>query len=303
MRKEMKRTVSWVLIFAIAAAMIGCASRSGVAADPAETGAATGALIQAPDNSEIAGGKRPTVKCTVPTSEVDVPSSEEMQPALESTEATESTILETDPEPTDPKPTNPKPTDPKPTEPKPTVHTHSYTETAAAPTCTSDGYTLHKCSCGDSYKDHVTAALGHSFGDWVTAKEVTVSEAGQQRRTCSRCGVTETKPVAKLPGAALDLDEAMQVGNEYAVSRYGWIVDYSLNADNAGYDFPSSLSLEYYQEKGQERLNQEVRDFVDHLYDAFMSSYGYADGVRVNCHVYYTYWDGQTFIDIAVFYG
>ena len=37
-------------------------------------------------------------------------------------------------------------------------HSHEYTETIIQPTCTQDGYTLHTCSCGDSYKDHYTNA-------------------------------------------------------------------------------------------------------------------------------------------------
>lgn len=29
------------------------------------------------------------------------------------------------------------------------THTHSYSATTVAPTCTENGYTLHECSCGD----------------------------------------------------------------------------------------------------------------------------------------------------------
>lgn len=40
------------------------------------------------------------------------------------------------------------------------------------PTCTDDGYTVYTCTCGESYKDDFTDALGHDYADGV----------------CSRCG-------------------------------------------------------------------------------------------------------------------
>ena len=41
-------------------------------------------------------------------------------------------------------------------------------------------------------------ALGHEFGEWVTVKEATTTEEGQQKRTCSVCGKTETKSIPKI---------------------------------------------------------------------------------------------------------
>ena len=40
--------------------------------------------------------------------------------------------------------------------PQSTVHVHNYGQTVVAPTYTSDGYTIHKCACGDEYKDTPT---------------------------------------------------------------------------------------------------------------------------------------------------
>ena len=56
-------------------------------------------------------------------------------------------------------------------------HTHSYTSTVTAPTCTEKGYTTYTCSiCGDSYKDSYTKALGHDYKDGK----------------CTRCGAEVT---------------------------------------------------------------------------------------------------------------
>lgn len=46
-------------------------------------------------------------------------------------------------------------------------HIHSYTSTVVSPTCTSQGYTLHKCSCGESYKDKFTSATGHKYQNGI----------------------------------------------------------------------------------------------------------------------------------------
>ena len=56
-----------------------------------------------------------------------------------------------------------------------TGHTHRYSSTVVPASCTEQGYTLHTCSCGDSYKDSYVNALGHNFVNGV----------------CTRCGVQE----------------------------------------------------------------------------------------------------------------
>ena len=47
------------------------------------------------------------------------------------------------------------------------THTHSYSATVTAPTCTEKGYTTHTCACGDRYKDSYVNALGHNYKDGV----------------------------------------------------------------------------------------------------------------------------------------
>lgn len=81
-----------------------------------------------------------------------------------------------------------------PTEP----HVHKYSDETADATCTNDGYTTHTCTCGDSYKDSKVGATGHSFGEWNTTKEPTITKTGTAERKCSKCGATETKTLGKL---------------------------------------------------------------------------------------------------------
>ncbi len=53
-------------------------------------------------------------------------------------------------------------------------HTHSYTSQVTSPTCTSDGYTTHTCSCGDSYIDNYTTG-SHNYSNG----------------TCTTCGASD----------------------------------------------------------------------------------------------------------------
>ncbi len=72
-----------------------------------------------------------------------------------------------------------------------TSHTHSYTDSVVAPTCTSRGYTKHTCSsCGDTYNDNYVNALGHNEGSWTTTVAAKCTTAGTEKIFCTRCGET-----------------------------------------------------------------------------------------------------------------
>ena len=65
-------------------------------------------------------------------------------------------------------------------------HTHVYTASVTAPTCTEGGYTTYTCPCGDSYVADEVAALGHNYDTRVTAP--TCTEGGYTTYTCTACG-------------------------------------------------------------------------------------------------------------------
>ena len=77
-------------------------------------------------------------------------------------------------------------------------HTHYYTATVTAPTCTTKGYTTHTCACGDSYVDTYTDALGHAWDNGKVTKQPTETETGTKTFTCTRCGETKTEIIPKL---------------------------------------------------------------------------------------------------------
>ena len=80
-----------------------------------------------------------------------------------------------------------------------TATAHTMTGTVVAPTCTAKGYTIEKCTCGYTYNDNETAALGHSYVGVVTT-EPTCTTKGVKTYTCSRTGCTAsyTEEIAAL---------------------------------------------------------------------------------------------------------
>ena len=75
------------------------------------------------------------------------------------------------------------------------AHEHSYTAVVTAPTCTEKGYTTHTCSCGDSYVDTYTDALGHAWDSGKVTKQPTETETGVRTYTCTRCNETKTETI------------------------------------------------------------------------------------------------------------
>ena len=92
-------------------------------------------------------------------------------------------------------------------------HTHSYTETITAPTCTAQGFTTHTCSCGDSYVDCYIDELGHNFIDYNFNGDATCTENGTETATCSRDGCTETDTRTK---------ENSALNHDYGMVTYTW---------------------------------------------------------------------------------
>lgn len=66
------------------------------------------------------------------------------------------------------------------------VHIHNYSETAFAPTCTTQGYTTYTCVCGDSYVADYVNALGHK-------------DANGDYKCDNNCGYEYEKPAPENP--------------------------------------------------------------------------------------------------------
>ena len=106
-----------------------------------------------------------------------------------------------------------------------TAHEHSYTAVVTAPTCTEKGYTTHTCSCGHSYVDTYTDALGHAWDGGTVTKQPTATETGIKTYTCTRCSATKTEtiPAGGCPSAGFtDVpgeDNWAHAGIDYCVAN------------------------------------------------------------------------------------
>ena len=84
------------------------------------------------------------------------------------------------------------------------AHEHSYTAVVTPPTCTEKGYRTHTCSCGDSYVDTYTDALGHDWDSGTVTKQPTATETGVRTYTCTRCSETKTE---SIPVVSVDVTQ------------------------------------------------------------------------------------------------
>lgn len=68
------------------------------------------------------------------------------------------------------------------------------------PTCTSEGYSIYTCHCGNSVKSETVKELGHSFNKNFTVDEkATCKTVGSKSRHCKRCDLkTDIKEIEKL---------------------------------------------------------------------------------------------------------
>lgn len=268
---NLKRITALLAALALAASMAACQKTPAEPdATPSDSSAASSTAEESEKPSAATGTKGSTAS-----------SGKDAAPADEPTESSENGQKETTPgsssgsekptsgsqkptekpqQPTEKPTSGSKPSDStaKPTEPKPTTHQHNYKTTTVAATCTTGGYTLHECSCGASYKDGQTAALGHSYVDTVVAP--TTSSQGYTEHTCSRCGDSYkdnyTDPVR------WDTEEVVAricaQGNEY-VRSLGLTVDPSVGSWAA----PQSTSG-WVPDNPEDWLLQRVKESVDY---------------------------------------
>ena len=91
------------------------------------------------------------------------------------------------------------------------------TDKSIEATCEKEGKTegSHCSICGEVLVSQKTIpATGHSWSNWITVKNASVSSEGAQQRTCSKCGKLENKNIPKLtptPTVAPTIPSAMTI--------------------------------------------------------------------------------------------
>lgn len=138
-----------------------------------------------------------------------------------------------------------------------------------------------------------TAGNGNTTAD--PAPMAPVDPAPVEPAPTEPAPVETAPPATEAPAVSLDYGAAGNYGDSYAASTYGWIVDYSLNSDNAGYYPGSNLPLDYYANNGgQSALNAEVAGMVD-LTASLLGGGVYG----VSCCV----WESDGWVYVVVYYG
>ena len=93
-----------------------------------------------------------------------------------------------------------------------TAHTHNYASKVVQPTCTAQGYTIHTCSCGNSYKDSYVNALGHSYSGGA----------------CTRCGQKDPN-YTQTSGVSYVLSDGVLTVSGSGECTNAWMNNYSPN--------------------------------------------------------------------------
>lgn len=194
--RSAKKNANWITSAAailIVLTLAGCGIFKDLAKDPAE--------------KDTGGKADPTVSVSDATyvTPPEQTESETEKPATDEATAEETIPEETKPVETESKVTEPEETEPEVTEPETESETEPETEpvhqhefrlvSKTEPTCTAEGYSVYRCDCGEEYKDDVTGALGHLFGDWTVTVPASCEKNGEQAHVCSRCGNKETQTV------------------------------------------------------------------------------------------------------------
>lgn len=106
-----------------------------------------------------------------------------------------------------------------------TEHTHSFTTSVQAPTCTADGYTLSQCDCGLSCQSEPVEATGHSQL-YIEGKDATLFAAGYGVYTCEDCGdsYTETYPQLSIGQFAQKNAAILAAAGALVICLVRWIV-------------------------------------------------------------------------------
>lgn len=100
-------------------------------------------------------------------------------------------------------------------------HSHSYTSTETAATCTQFGYSEYVCQCGIHFEADYIPAAGHSYGEGQIVQAATAEEAGLMRYTCETCGYSHTEEIPRLsPSEGTDTGDQAPAAEEDNTTKY-----------------------------------------------------------------------------------
>ncbi len=185
----MKKTIHFLLICAVAAAML--LRTAPVFAEPEDEAVSTEALEAVTEVSE-----------DLQEEQEEAEADPETEPARREAVSDSNEAVSAE--------------DPQESEPEDETCKHVYVEEVTPPTCEEQGFTLHTCSlCGESYVDDVKPALGHDWGSWHVVKGPTYEAFGMEQRECANDpSHVEGREIPVLKGTPILVGSARSAENE-----------------------------------------------------------------------------------------
>ncbi len=150
------------------------------------------------------------------------------------------------------------------------------TNEVVAPTCSSTGYSLMKCSgCGVEFKTNAKDKLTHSFGEYAISTPATSTTVGTKIASCANCDATCTvtyeegyeAPVVTPYRHDAPAAWAQTFDDGNYSDTYDWVIP---QLQKYGYRATALLSITYantHVSAWNERLNSGVFDLGSHSYN------------------------------------
>ena len=121
---------------------------------------------------------------------------------------------------------------------------HNYTETVVAPTCESNGYTLHSCTrCKNSYRTNEKAKLPHKESDWIISEPATCVDSGKEIIECEVCHTITNEREIEALGHDIIKHEALEATCEN-IGHYAYQT--CSRCDYTTYEEIPALGHDYY---------------------------------------------------------
>lgn len=121
---------------------------------------------------------------------------------------------------------------------------HNYTETVVAPTCESNGYTLHSCTrCKNSYRTNEKAKLPHKESDWIISEPATCVDSGKEIIECEVCHTITNEREIEALGHDIINHEALEATCEN-IGHYAYQT--CSRCDYTTYEEIPALGHDYY---------------------------------------------------------
>lgn len=149
------------------------------------------------------------------------------------------------------------------------AHIHAFVVTVVPPSCAKKGYTLRKCSCGESHKESYTEMVDHSFGSWIELKRPSPYHDGEKGKFCVVCGekISEILYYKPCVERGIDVFEVQAQAQAYIETLENAVLDPTReNGHHAGQI--STVPCDT-----QEELLEYVKERILYLYSQGMESH------------------------------